>query len=129
MIPKLTTAAAAVIKVLPDLKNKVDAISFRTPTAIVSSSDMTITLNKNIDEHKVKEYFKKIAKGNKYMMYNEESLISLDYKQIEESSIIDGQWIKVLDKNVLKIVLWYDNEWGFSCRMADVAATMGQLLH
>ena len=121
MIPKLTTAAAAVIKVLPDLNNKVDAISFRTPTAIVSSSDMTITLNKNIDEHEVKEYFKKIAKGNKYMMYNEESLISLDYKQIEESSIIDGQWIKVLDKNVLKIVLWYDNEWGYSASALGVA--------
>ena len=121
MIPKLTTAAAAVIKVLPYLKNKVDAISFRTPTAIVSSSDMTITLNKNIDEHEVKEYFKKITKGNKYMMYNEESLISLDYKQIEESSIIDGQWIKVLDKNVLKIVLWYDNEWGYSASALGVA--------
>ena len=48
------------------------------------------------------------------MLYNDQSLISIDYKQIEESSIIDGQWIKVLDKNVLKIVLWYDNEWGYS---------------
>ncbi len=121
MIPKLTTAASAVINVLPNLKNKVDAISFRTPTAIVSSSDMTITLNKNIDENEVKQYFKTIAKGNKYMLYNDESLISIDYKQTEESSIIDGQWIKVLDKNVLKIVLWYDNEWGYSASALGVA--------
>ena len=121
MIPKLTTAASAVVSVLPKLKNKIDAISFRTPTTIVSSSDMTITLNKNINEEEVKEYFRMIAKGNKYILYNEESLISIDYKQIEESSIIDGQWIKVLDQNVLKIVLWYDNEWGYSSSALGVA--------
>lgn len=121
MIPKLTTAASAVIDVLPELKNKIDAISFRTPTAIVSSSDMTITCKKNITENEVKQYFSKIAEENNYMAYNEESLISIDYKQIEESSIIDGQWIKVLDNNVLKIVLWYDNEWGYSASALNVA--------
>ena len=75
----------------------------------------------NMYEEEVKEYFRMIAKGNKYMLYNEESLISIDYKQIEESSIIDGQWIKVLDQNVLKIVLWYDNEWGYSSSALGVA--------
>ena len=81
-------------------------------------------LNKNIDENEVKQYFKTIAKGNKYMLYNDESLISIDYKQTEESSIIDGQWIKVLDKNVLKIVLWYDNEFGYSCQVIRVVQKM-----
>ena len=85
---------------------------------------MTITLNKDVNQEEVKEYFKSIAEENKYMLYNDQSLISIDYKQIEESSIIDGQWIKVLDKNVLKIVLWYDNEWGYSSKVVELIEYM-----
>ena len=121
MIPKPTTAANAVLKVLPDLRNKIDAISFRTPTTIVSSSDMTITCKEGINAEEVQRFFKQKAKDNNYMAYNEESLVSVDYKQTEHSSIVDGQWVRVLDGNVLKLVVWYDNEWGYSARALDVA--------
>lgn len=121
MIPKLTTAAKAIIDVLPKFENKIDAISYRTPTAIVSSSDITITCETNLNAQEVKNYFLKLSENNRYLYYNEESLISLDYKQTEYSAIIDGQWIKVLDNNVLKLIVWYDNEWGYSARAIDLA--------
>lgn len=121
MIPKPTTAAKAVLKVLPNMKDKIDALSFRTPTTIVSSSDMTITCNKEITAEEVRDSLKKKADGNSFLAYNEESLVSVDYKGTEHSSIVDGQWVRVLDKNVLKLVVWYDNEWGYSARALDVA--------
>ena len=121
MIPKPTTAAKAVLDVIPKLRGKIDALSFRTPTAIVSSSDMTITCNTNIQAEEVERYFLEATKNNSYMAFNKESLVSIDYKQTEHSAIIDGQWIKVLDDNILKLIVWYDNEWGYSARAIDVA--------
>ena len=128
MIPKLTTASDAVSNVLPQFKNKIKAISFRTPTAIVSSSDMTITCDKMIMAGEGKEYFKGLAENNTYLGYNEESLTSIDYKQNEHSSIIDGQWVNVLDDNVLKLIVWYDNEWGYSARVVDVVRLVSGIL-
>ena len=128
LIPKPTTAADAVLTVLPNLKNKIDAISFRTPTSIVSSSDITITCKNELETDEVKKYFKKAAEKSPYMQYNKDSLVSIDYKKNDHSSIIDGQWIKVLDKNVLKIVVWYDNEWGYSARALDVARLLVGIL-
>jgi len=123
LIPKNTTAAEAVLKVLPSLKGNLEALSFRIPTAIVSASDITLVLDEKIDIVNIKDLLKDYSKENYFIHYNEQSLVSSDYKQTEYSCIIDGQWIKVND-NIVKLILWYDNEWGYSNRVCDIVGLL-----
>jgi glyceraldehyde 3-phosphate dehydrogenase len=122
LIPKDTTAAAAAIRVCPQLEGKVDAISFRVPTSIVSGSDMTIQLSKDASLEEVKEHFKMLgARGDDVFEYQTEHLVSIDHLGTSKSAVIDGNNLKVLNKRMIKMVLWYDNEWGYSNRVVDIA--------
>lgn len=122
LIPKKTTLMPAIRLALPEMNQEISAMSFRVPTAIVSASDITLTLNKNIQEKDVIEVFKTIEK--KYpevILLNEESLVSIDFKGIEQSCVIDLRWLQVFGGNKLKLIIWYDNEWGYSNRAVDIA--------
>jgi len=126
LIPKNTTAMTAVEKVLPDLTGKILSFSYRIPTDIVSSSDITLNLIKEVNELDLLNFLKEKCKESKYVRINEESLVSQDYEQEEVSAVIDAQWLKALGKTI-KIVLWYDNEWGYSARVLDLARKLNSL--
>ena len=122
LIPKDTTAAKAILKVLPSLKEKLDAISFRVPTNIVSASDITLMLKKNVRESELLDYFKVLSqKKSNIFELEEESLVSIDFLGTTKSVIIDARRTKVLNNKMVKMVLWYDNEWGYSSRVLDIA--------
>ncbi len=118
LIPKDTTAVKACEKIKPNLKNKLLSFSYRVPTEIVSSSDITLILKRNINLDDLKKITKKINK-NKFIEINYESLVSRDFIKNKSSAIIDYRWLKLKDK-IAKIVLWYDNEWGYSNRIVDL---------
>jgi glyceraldehyde 3-phosphate dehydrogenase len=120
LIPKNTTAMTAVEKVLPQLKGKIISFSYRVPTDIVASSDITINLQCDVTTSEVINFLQEKCNQSSYVMANKESLVSLDYEKDESSAIIDMQWVKVIG-NTVKIVLWYDNEWGYSARVLDLA--------
>ncbi len=119
LIPKNTTAAKAVLEVLPSLTGKLEAMSFRVPTDVVTCSDITINCEKTLDLGEVGKVFQNHQ--NCFFTINEESKVSVDYKKTEHSAILDAQWTKVLGGNVLKLVVWYDNEWAYAHRALDVA--------
>jgi glyceraldehyde 3-phosphate dehydrogenase len=119
LIPKNTTAAKAVLEVLPELKGKLDAMSFRIPTDVVTCSDITIFCEEDVTPEEALKVFEESQ--NNFLTVNKESKVSVDYKMTEHSAILDAQWIKVLNNNVLKLVVWYDNEWAYACRALDVA--------
>tara|TARA_B100000035_G_scaffold292801_1_gene281711 strand:+ start:1712 stop:2743 length:1032 start_codon:yes stop_codon:yes gene_type:complete len=118
LIPKNTTAIQACEKIKPNLKNKLLSFSYRVPTEIVSSSDITLFLEKNIKKDQIDQIIKNIEK-KKFLEVNYESLVSRDFIKNESSAIIDYRWIKIKN-NIVKIVLWYDNEWGYSNRVVDL---------
>jgi glyceraldehyde 3-phosphate dehydrogenase len=121
LIPKDTTAASAILKVLPVLKNRLDAISFRVPTNIVSASDLTILLKSNVRDVELLDYFKALShKKPKIFELEEESLVSIDFLGTTKSVIIDAKRTKVLNNRMVKMVLWYDNEWGYSSKALDI---------
>jgi glyceraldehyde 3-phosphate dehydrogenase len=119
LIPKNTTAMSAVEKVLPQLKGKIISFSYRIPTDIVATSDITINLKCDVSTSEIKKFLQEQCDKSPYVRMNTESLVSLDYEKDESSAIIDMQWVKAVN-NVVKIVLWYDNEWGYSARVLDL---------
>jgi glyceraldehyde 3-phosphate dehydrogenase len=120
LIPKSTTAVAATTQVLPEYKNKIDAISYRTPTGIVSSADITMYLSKEVKEFDLMDSLEKFVEANPYVRLNKESLISVDYLGETASGVLDHQWTKLLNGRMLKLVVWYDNERGYSNRAVDL---------
>jgi len=121
LIPKDTTAGTATLRVLPQLKNKLDAISFRVPTNIVSGSDITIQVSQDTSIEEISKHFKnKAQNGNNVFEFQEESLVSIDHLGTNKSAIIDAKCLKVLNKRMIKMVVWYDNEWGYSNRVIDI---------
>jgi len=122
LIPKDTTASEATIKVAPQLDGKIDAVSFRVPTSIVSASDMTIQTGSKIDKDKLINHLKdlSIEKSDIYE-FQEENLVSIDHVGNPKSTIIDSNRLKVLNENMVKVIIWYDNEWGYSSRVVDIA--------
>jgi glyceraldehyde 3-phosphate dehydrogenase len=122
LIPKKTTLMPAIKMALPGMKQDINAMSFRVPTAIVSASDMTLTLRKNINEKDLLEKFNELAICYpEVVLLNEESLVSIDFKGISQSCVIDLRWLNIYGLNKLKLVIWYDNEWGYANRVIDVA--------
>ena len=115
-------------KILPQLKDKILSFSYRIPTDIVASLDITINLQCNVTTKEVVDFLQKKCDQSPYVRANMESLVSLDYEQEESSSIIDMQWTKAVN-NVVKIVLWYDNEWGYSARVLDLAKKLSEMLN
>ena len=124
MIPTTTGAAAAVSLVLPELKGKLDGMSIRVPTPNVSVVDLVATLNKDVTAEDVNAALKKAAEGELkgILQYTEEPLVSIDFNNNKSSSIIDALSTKVIEKNMVKVLSWYDNETGYSQRLIDLAA-------
>jgi glyceraldehyde 3-phosphate dehydrogenase len=123
MIPTSTGAAKAIGLVLPELKGKLDGYAMRVPTPDVSVVDLVALTEKSTTAEEVNAAFKKAAaepplKG--YLLYSEEELVSKDYTGCPYSSIVDAGFTKVIDGNLVKVVAWYDNEWGYSCRVRDL---------
>ena len=130
MIPTTTGAARAVGEVLPDLKGKLDGMAVRVPTANVSVVDLTAELSKSASEADINAAMKAAAEGplKGILGYCDEPLVSVDFNGSSFSSIFDSQCTKVMDGNFVKILSWYDNEWGFSKRMGDVTRFVGNSL-
>jgi len=130
IIPTTTGAAKAVALVIPDLKGKFDGYSLRVPTPTVSIVDFVAETEKPVTTEELRAAFKEAADGPLagILGYTDEPLVSMDFKGDERSSIIDGQSTMVLDGTFVKVVTWYDNEWGYSCRTGDLAAMMAKAL-
>ncbi|MFL0247745.1 type I glyceraldehyde-3-phosphate dehydrogenase [Candidatus Clostridium stratigraminis] len=122
MIPTTTGAAKAVALVLPELKGKLNGFSLRVPTPTVSCTDLVAELSKDVTVEEVNAAFKKASEGSLkgILGYEELPLVSMDYRQDERSSIIDAPSTMVIGGNMVKVVSWYDNEWGYSNRLADL---------
>jgi len=122
LIPKSTSAIVAADLVFPGISNIIQSFSYRTPTKIVSSAVLILLLDREIIVDDLKERFYRYQKNQKIKVFhnNVEPLTSLDYTGEEYSAIIDHRWTKVANKRHLKIVYWYDNEWGYSNRVIDL---------
>ncbi|HVX66786.1 MAG TPA: type I glyceraldehyde-3-phosphate dehydrogenase [Bryobacteraceae bacterium] len=123
MIPTSTGAAKAIGIVMPELKGKLDGYSMRVPTPDVSVVDLVAVLSKNATAEEVNAAFKAASEGalKGILAYTEDPVVSSDMLHNPNSSIIDATMTKVLDGNLLKVVSWYDNEWGYSNRVVDLA--------
>jgi glyceraldehyde 3-phosphate dehydrogenase len=124
MIPTTTGAAKAIGLVMPQLKGKLDGYSMRVPTPDVSVVDLVALLNTATTTEAVNAALKEAAEGpmKGILAYTEDPVVSSDMLHNPNSSIVDSQLTKVLDGNLVKVVAWYDNEWGYSCRVIDLIA-------
>ena len=131
MIPTSTGAARAVGEVLPYLKGKLDGMSVRVPTPNVSVVDLVAELDKPATEAAINTAMKSAAEGplKGVLQYCDEELVSTDFNGNPHSSIFDSLLTKVMDNNFVKVLSWYDNEWGFSNRMRDVSLYIGQRIN
>ena len=122
MIPTSTGAAKAVALVLPELKGKFDGISVRVPTPNVSLVDVVIDVEKETTAEEVNRAFKDAANEELHgiLQFCEEPLVSVDFRKNPNSSIVDAEYTKVIAGRMLKVLSWYDNEWGYSCRVRDL---------
>ena len=122
MIPTTTGAAVAVARVLPELEGRLDGISVRVPTPNVSLTDLTAVLEKEASADEVNAALESAAKGKLegILAFSKEELVSSDFRGNPNSSIVDGPFTKVVGGNAVKVLSWYDNEWGFSCRVKDL---------
>ena len=134
IIPTTTGAAKAVALVIPDLKGKFDGYSLRVPTPTVSVVDFTAEVEKETTTEELRQMFRDAAKEARFkgvLQAVDEPLVSMDFKGDHHSSSVDLPFTSVLGKdksNFIKVVTWYDNEWGYSCRTADLAAMMAKSL-
>src|SRR6476619_4761457 len=128
MIPTTTGAAKAIGLVMPQLKGKLDGYSMRVPTPDVSVVDLVALLDKPAKAEEVNGALKKAAEGELkgILAYTEDPVVSTDMLHNPNSSIVDAQLTKVLDGNLLKVIAWYDNEWGYSCRVVDLVAFLAK---
>jgi len=123
LIPTTTGAAKAVTQVIPELKGKIHGLAFRVPTPTVSVIDFVADLNKDVTAEQVNQAFQTAADGalKGILEYCQEELVSMDFKGNPASSIIDALSTMVIGGNMVKVLAWYDNEWGYSCRLGDLA--------
>lgn len=124
MIPTSTGAAKAIGLVLPELKGKLDGYSMRVPTPDVSAVDLVAVLKKDATSEEINAALKEAAEGplKGILAYTEDPVVSSDLLHTSESSTVDAQLTKVLGGNLAKVVAWYDNEWGYSCRVVDLVS-------
>jgi len=124
-IPTSTGAAKAVGLVLPEMNGKLDGFAMRVPTINVSVVDLVFKSSKNTTVEEVNAIMKKASQGmNGVLGYNDLPLVSIDFNHCEKSSSFDAGLTKVMNGNMVKVLSWYDNEWGFSCRMIDTAIAL-----
>ena len=131
IVPTTTGAAIAVTKTLPQLTGKFDGLSVRVPTPVVSLSDVTALLRRDVTVEQVNEVFKKAAADSFYqgiLGVSEEPLVSRDFIGNSHSGIVDLPLTKVVGGNMVKIMVWYDNEWGYSNRLVELVADVGHYL-
>jgi len=126
IVPTTTGAAAAVGLVLPQLKGKLDGFAMRVPTSTVSVVDLVVETDKPVTADAINALFKEAAEGDLkgVLGYEEAPLVSSDYKGNDNSSIVDAPLTKTMGDNMLKVVAWYDNEWGYSMRVVDLIRYM-----
>jgi len=124
IIPTTTGAARLVGEIIPALKGRVHGLAFRVPTATVSVVDFVAELAKEVTVEQVNQALQTAAEGplSGILEYCQEELVSIDFKGNPASSIIDAPGTMVIAGNMVKVLAWYDNEWGYSCRLADLAA-------
>jgi glyceraldehyde-3-phosphate dehydrogenase, type I len=125
IVPTTTGAAIATAKVIPSLVGKFDGLSVRVPTAVVSLSDITAVLKRNTTKEEINEVFKRAAADPFYqgiLTVTEEPLVSTDFKGNSHSTIVDLELTNVVGGNLVKVVAWYDNEWGYSNRLVEITA-------
>lgn len=130
IVPTTTGAATAVALTLPDLKGKFDGISIRVPTPVVSLSDITMVLKRGTSIEEINDVFKKVVKEPYYqgiLAVSEEQLVSRDYIGNSHSGIVDLLLTNVVAGNLVKVIVWYDNEWGYSNRLVELVSDIGKL--
>ena len=127
MIPTTTGAAKAVALVLPEIKGKLDGMAIRVPTPNVSLIDLVVEVEKKTSIEEVNQTLKDASEGplHKIMRFEEQPLVSIDFNGDDCSSIIDGISTKVIEGNMVKVLSWYDNEWGYSNRVKDLLKFIG----
>jgi glyceraldehyde 3-phosphate dehydrogenase len=130
MIPTTTGAARALALVIPELKGKLDGFSLRVPTPTVSIVDLTMSLSRTATAQEINDAFRKAADGpmKGILGVSDEPLVSMDFKGDTRSSIVDSALTKVIGDNFAEVLSWYDNEWGYSCRVADLVKLIAEKL-
>jgi glyceraldehyde 3-phosphate dehydrogenase len=132
IVPTTTGASIAAAEALPALKGIFGGLSVRVPTPVVSMSDFVIITKKNVTVEEVNDAFRKAAKEPFYqgiLDITDEELVSSDFIGNSHSAIVDSKLTAVIGGNMLKVVAWYDNEWGYSNRLVEVVADLGSALH
>jgi glyceraldehyde 3-phosphate dehydrogenase len=126
IVPTTTGAAKAVSEVLPEMKGKLHGVALRVPVITVSLCDFVADLDKEATAEQINQAFQAAAKGKLkgILEYCQEELVSSDFKGNPHSSIFDAPSTMVLGGNMVKLLAWYDNEWGYSCRLADLIVYM-----
>ena len=128
IVPTSTGAAKAIGLVMPELKGKLHGLSLRVPTPTVSIVDLVVTLKKAASADNINKALQNAASAKMagYLAFSDEPLVSSDFRGNSASSIVDGLSTVVLEEKMAKVLSWYDNEWGYSCRVADLAILMAQ---
>ena len=121
MIPKPTSAIDAVFKVLPSITKNIGSFSYRTPSQIIASADLSFLVEKNTNKSEIIEALKKFESSQIHpiLKITNEPLVSMDYIGEEYSAIVDTRWLDIINSELIKIVLWYDNEYGYSCNVIN----------
>jgi glyceraldehyde 3-phosphate dehydrogenase len=130
MIPTTTGAAKAVSLVLPGLKGKIDGMAVRVPTPTVSLVDLVAVIGKEIgSEEEINKEFEEASQNvlMGILDYNDEPLVSADYRKCPYSAVVDGLSTRLVEKNLVKVLAWYDNEWGYSCRVVDLVEYIAKM--
>jgi glyceraldehyde 3-phosphate dehydrogenase len=130
MSPSTTGAATAVVKVIPELTGKLDGMSLRIPVPIVSFTDVSAVVSRKVTVQEVNEAFRLAAEGpmKGYLVYETQALVSSDYIGSSASCTFDANYTKVIGGTLVKVFGWYDNEWGYSCRIVDLVEKIGKML-
>lgn len=128
IIPTTTGAARAIGEIMPELRGKIDGIALRVPVPDVSIVDLTASLKKDVTKESVNEAFKKAAETSLkgILEYTEDPIVSTDVLHCTYSAVFDAESTMILDKRFVKVLAWYDNEWGFSCRMVEQMEMIGK---
>ena len=121
IVPTSTGASKAISEIIPSLKGKLEGIAMRVPTPNVSLIELIFCTKKNLSIEKINSAFKNFSKKNDILKITQEKLVSIDFNHNPASSIVDASLTNVVGTNMGKISAWYDNEWGFSNRMCDIA--------
>lgn len=130
IIPTTTGAAKAIGLVIPELQGKLSGMALRVPTPNVSLVDLVVNLKETVTAEEINAKFKAASEGElkRYLAYTEKPLVSIDFNGTSVSGTVDALSTMVMDGTMLKVLAWYDNEWGYSCRTVDLAAYVGERL-